>query len=106
MNRRSFLITALSSTAAIGTAARLGADAIGSDHPVPVKSPRATSGDPVEPDWKERLTITVGPQKADLAGSTEKVVQAAVDSIARDRKSTRLNSSHLGISYAVFCLKK
>src|SRR5262245_62682213 len=23
----------------------------------------------------------------------------------RDRKSTRLNSSHLGISYAVFCLK-
>src|ERR1035441_7786615 len=26
--------------------------------------------------------------------------------VLRDRKSTRLNSSHLGISYAVFCLKK
>src|SRR5262245_62414882 len=26
--------------------------------------------------------------------------------IIKDRKSTRLNSSHLGISYAVFCLKK
>src|ERR1035438_182842 len=26
--------------------------------------------------------------------------------IISDRKSTRLNSSHLGISYAVFCLKK
>src|SRR5262245_31414607 len=26
--------------------------------------------------------------------------------VRRDRKSTRLNSSHLGISYAVFCLKK
>src|SRR5256885_7006270 len=26
--------------------------------------------------------------------------------VARDRKSTRLNSSHLVISYAVFCLKK
>src|SRR5947199_5908887 len=26
--------------------------------------------------------------------------------IEGDRKSTRLNSSHLGISYAVFCLKK
>src|SRR5262245_62646259 len=26
--------------------------------------------------------------------------------ILLDRKSTRLNSSHLGISYAVFCLKK
>src|SRR5688572_32489000 len=28
------------------------------------------------------------------------------DAIARDRKSTRLNSSHSQISYAVFCLKK
>src|SRR2546426_8434322 len=28
------------------------------------------------------------------------------DCKARDRKSTRLNSSHLVISYAVFCLKK
>src|SRR5688572_32120635 len=28
------------------------------------------------------------------------------DSIFRDRKSTRLNSSHSQISYAVFCLKK
>src|SRR5439155_24351876 len=26
--------------------------------------------------------------------------------VARDRKSTRLNSSHVAISYAVFCLKK
>src|SRR5205814_9242775 len=31
-------------------------------------------------------------------------VEAADDK--GDRKSTRLNSSHLGISYAVFCLKK
>src|SRR5690242_20944607 len=30
---------------------------------------------------------------------------AAWDSVA-DRKSTRLNSSHMSISYAVFCLKK
>src|SRR5262245_12338914 len=29
-----------------------------------------------------------------------------VGSGLQDRKSTRLNSSHLGISYAVFCLKK
>src|SRR5256885_4728233 len=28
------------------------------------------------------------------------------DQVQRDRKSTRLNSSHLVISYAVFCLKK
>src|SRR5437899_7458919 len=32
-------------------------------------------------------------------------VQALVNG-SSDRKSTRLNSSHLGISYAVFCLKK
>src|SRR5207253_9029624 len=29
-----------------------------------------------------------------------------VEGIAVDRKSTRLNSSHVAISYAVFCLKK
>src|SRR5690625_2365901 len=29
-----------------------------------------------------------------------------IDAAARDRKSTRLNSSHVAISYAVFCLKK
>src|SRR3712207_7135497 len=28
------------------------------------------------------------------------------DRLERDRKSTRLNSSHANISYAVFCLKK
>src|SRR5471030_2707277 len=30
----------------------------------------------------------------------------ATRKVVTDRKSTRLNSSHLGISYAVFCLKK
>src|SRR5689334_23425397 len=30
----------------------------------------------------------------------------AIDDVDRDRKSTRLNSSHSSISYAVFCLKK
>src|SRR5205814_6346594 len=32
--------------------------------------------------------------------------RARVAAQRTDRKSTRLNSSHLGISYAVFCLKK
>src|SRR5437762_8388144 len=31
---------------------------------------------------------------------------SALDTINKDRKSTRLNSSHRCISYAVFCLKK
>src|SRR2546430_3158409 len=30
----------------------------------------------------------------------------AIGTVAQDRKSTRLNSSHSQISYAVFCLKK
>src|SRR5437899_4502846 len=34
------------------------------------------------------------------------VASAKRDPKTGDRKSTRLNSSHLGISYAVFCLKK
>src|SRR5205814_8298982 len=34
------------------------------------------------------------------------LLRAVLADDAQDRKSTRLNSSHLGISYAVFCLKK
>src|SRR5256885_12921288 len=34
------------------------------------------------------------------------VVERSADGGRRDRKSTRLNSSHLVISYAAFCLKK
>ena len=51
----------------------------------PVTSPRATSGDAVEPNWNERLTVKVGTdsKSADLAGNTEKVLQAAVDYVSR-----------------------
>src|SRR2546430_6917084 len=37
---------------------------------------------------------------------TFSTIQAAVTAAGADRKSTRLNSSHSQISYAVFCLKK
>ena len=47
------------------------------------RDPRAIFGDAVEPDWNQRLTITVGPQKADLVGTTDRVIQAAVDYVAR-----------------------
>jgi nitrous oxidase accessory protein NosD len=82
MNRRDFVTTAFSSVA-IGSAALRGAAASSSEDAVPVKIPRATSGDPIEPNWAERLTLSVGPEKADLVGSSEKVIQAAVDSVAR-----------------------
>src|SRR5256885_8339032 len=38
--------------------------------------------------------------------ASSSVTKACVCSTTEDRKSTRLNSSHLVISYAVFCLKK
>src|SRR5947209_15548936 len=34
------------------------------------------------------------------------ILERAFHSLGKDRKSTRLNSSHANISYAVFCLKK
>src|SRR5947199_4971451 len=41
-----------------------------------------------------------------VLGVVDQEVGLARELVAReDRKSTRLNSSHLGISYAVFCLK-
>src|SRR5205814_10099530 len=50
------------------------------------------------------------PDLADSGGQMRHLaVGAGKDShiyVVEDRKSTRLNSSHLGISYAVFCLKK
>jgi hypothetical protein len=49
-----------------------------------VSTPRATDGDEVhEPDWRERLMISVGPKQADLVGQDDKVLQAAVDYVAR-----------------------
>src|SRR3712207_7312829 len=35
-----------------------------------------------------------------------KIAEPGLDQASIDRKSTRLNSSHANISYAVFCLKK
>src|SRR5437870_11448594 len=40
-----------------------------------------------------------------FAEEPTRVLRLPADSV-RDRKSTRLNSSHVAISYAVFCLKK
>jgi hypothetical protein len=82
MNRRDF-VTAAFGSMAMGSAALRAASSSDRADELPVKAPRATSGDPVEPDWAERLTLTVGPDKANLVGTSEKVIQAAVDSAAR-----------------------
>ncbi len=68
---------------AAGVAAGWGALAWAGERP-PVNAPRATDGDEAhEPQWDQRLTITVGPKKADLVGQDDKVLQAAVDYVAR-----------------------
>src|SRR5256885_8323764 len=62
------------------------------------------------PDFFETdLMIIVNQKKWNsLSPKTREILQrtAIEHETARDRKSTRLNSSHLVISYAVFCLKK
>src|SRR5690554_7626850 len=53
-------------------------------------------------------TIMTDPEMADVT-YIEPIhweVVAKIIEVERDRKSTRLNSSHVRISYAVFCLKK
>src|SRR3712207_8038123 len=41
-----------------------------------------------------------------LSRAAERMTPAGIGASIADRKSTRLNSSHANISYAVFCLKK
>src|ERR1039458_10578532 len=41
-----------------------------------------------------------------IQGRASQLTEQRIGHFLLDRKSTRLNSSHLGISYAVFCLKK
>src|SRR5256885_12413071 len=56
------------------------------------------------------LRIALGDQEWEEVRSINDLrwtlTRAALDDESVDRKSTRLNSSHLVISYAVFCLKK
>src|SRR3712207_7099862 len=56
------------------------------------------------------LQVVDDPLEADLVGAAAAEAVGVGDVVAlvagADRKSTRLNSSHANISYAVFCLKK
>src|SRR5207248_7905944 len=62
---------------------------------------------PISPAWPRRCRRTARPP---ACRSSEEVLLGRTDEggggRCRDRKSTRLNSSHRTISYAVFCLKK
>src|SRR5258705_5628064 len=62
--------------------------------------------------WKNRSASGKAGATACLISSARRSAQRTMRSStpsrrpSQDRKSTRLKSSHLGISYAVFCLKK
>ncbi len=78
-DRRGFL--GLAACAVAGSAWR--GVGVRAGEPPAVTNPRATSGDAVEPNWDERLTVTVGPSDADLVGTSDRVLQAAVDYVTR-----------------------
>src|SRR5690606_42142241 len=48
----------------------------------------------------------VDPFEVPISEKTALLADWSAGMLGRDRKSTRLNSSHVKISYAVFCLKK
>src|SRR5438128_4131005 len=59
--------------------------------------------------WKLMGPWTASFQASSPWGTRSRIAPSSVyafPSASRDRKSTRLNSSHGSISYAVFCLKK
>src|SRR3712207_5579516 len=59
---------------------------------------------PITASMVRELLGSVGPEA--LLETTSALAERRVADSLRDRKSTRLNSSHANISYAVFCLKK
>src|SRR3712207_8772137 len=62
-------------------------------------------GDPVDPPTQV-LVLQLG-ERVEDRGDEDREQEPQPDGEAdQDRKSTRLNSSHANISYAVFCLKK
>src|SRR3712207_8656925 len=56
--------------------------------------------------WRARITATGGIADSSERNHTGRNSSAGWPARPADRKSTRLNSSHANISYAVFCLKK
>src|SRR5258708_9852188 len=67
---------------------------------------RSPSNGSAEPAWDEEASDRGGPIDKEEASLERLRVVVTELFKAIDRKSTRLNSSHQIISYAVFCLKK
>src|SRR2546426_1748972 len=59
----------------------------------------------IEPQAQVTQNVTMFPVDVDIL-NPDHLLKPGMNTEVEDRKSTRLNSSHLVISYAVFCLKK
>src|SRR5207253_1112599 len=68
-------------------------------------SVKATPPDPEIDNAKLEITLRVTSRGNALVHEMQEA-GTPLDATKQDRKSTRLNSSHVAISYAVFCLKK
>src|SRR5574337_587265 len=55
---------------------------------------------------KDAKSYAIEESKTRLMTYFDEETRKIIDAVSEDRKSTRLNSSHHSISYAVFCLKK
>src|SRR5690606_39484231 len=60
----------------------------------------------MDPEVAEKYLQYGELRRLELVKSEDMPRSGVTQALMRDRKSTRLNSSHVKISYAVFCLKK
>src|SRR5207253_6703153 len=85
---------------------RLGGIAVGLEQPVAGASTHASKLSRLPPAALKRGRIAATWLGCTAITRRPASSRRSTSSPTRDRKSTRLNSSHVAISYAVFCLKK
>src|SRR2546430_11185212 len=69
------------------------------------------NADPDHPEWRKPVPSNLSPEARAIQRKLHQTIKRVTDDFQgrwhfKDRKSTRLNSSHSQISYAAFCLKK
>src|SRR5690625_7060205 len=94
-----------------------------SEQNIPIEEETETIMETLEHDGKTAMLIAISGELVGVIAVADTVKETSKEAVARmhklglevimltgdnerDRKSTRLNSSHVAISYAVFCLKK
>src|SRR5690242_21045275 len=77
------------------------------EHSQFIQGNRVPQGEGTDGETAQRGDMGAGAEgRAEVAAEGADIGPLADHRLELDRKSTRLNSSHMSISYAVFCLKK